>query len=80
MQKLLQQLPASAANFVKSQQGGGGAGEEAKSPVLVPDGSQQAWYSALEGDEMRQLRAPEQEPPASQESSGPDGSVAQPLR
>ncbi|XP_077173501.1 AP-3 complex subunit beta-2 isoform X2 [Paroedura picta] len=77
MQKLLQQLPASAANFVKSQQGGGGG--EAKSPVLVPDGAPQAWYSALEGDEMRLLKGPDAEPAGPQDSGG-DSSVAQPLR
>ncbi|XP_060138727.1 AP-3 complex subunit beta-2 [Zootoca vivipara] len=78
MQKLLQQLPASAANLVKSQQAGA-AGEEAKSPVLVPDGAQQSWYSTLEGDESRQLKAPEQDV-VSQHESSLDGSVAQPLR
>lgn len=77
MQKLLQQLPASAANLVKSQQSG--AGEEAKSPVLVPDGSPQTWYSTLEGDECRLLKAPDQEAAVPPESSA-DSSVAQPLR
>ncbi|XP_048337998.1 AP-3 complex subunit beta-2-like [Sphaerodactylus townsendi] len=77
MQKLLQQLPASAANLVKSQHGK--KGEEAKSPVLVADGPQQTWYSALEGDEMRLLKAPDQEAAAPQDG-GVDSSVAQPLR
>ncbi|CAI5792946.1 AP-3 complex subunit beta-2 isoform X2 [Podarcis lilfordi] len=79
MQKLLQQLPASAANLVKSQQTAAAASEEAKSPVLVPDGAQQSWYSTLEGDESRQLKATEQDA-VSQHESGLDGSVVQPLR
>ncbi|XP_062998959.1 AP-3 complex subunit beta-2 isoform X2 [Elgaria multicarinata webbii] len=79
MQKLLQQLPASAANLVKSQQAAAAAGQEAKSPVLVPDGAQQTWYSTLEGDEFRLLKAPDQEAAPRQESSL-DGGVAQPLR
>ncbi|XP_066491008.1 AP-3 complex subunit beta-2 isoform X3 [Tiliqua scincoides] len=81
MQKLLQQLPASAAHLVKSQQAG--ASEEAKSPVLVPDGSPQTWYSTLEGgDELRLLKAPDQDAAAHQpeSSSSTDTSVAQPLR
>ncbi|XP_078237234.1 AP-3 complex subunit beta-2 isoform X4 [Pogona vitticeps] len=86
MQKLLQQLPAGAASLVKGQPAGPGGGAEAKSPVLVPDGSPQAWYSTLEGDEARLLRPPDQEGgPPPQESGGgggssPDGSPAQPLR
>lgn len=81
MQKLLQQLPATAAHLVKSQQAGAGQ-EEAKSPVLVPDGSVQTWYSTLEGDESRLLKVPDQEAATyqSENSSSTDASVAQPLR
>ncbi|XP_053128736.1 AP-3 complex subunit beta-2 isoform X2 [Hemicordylus capensis] len=81
MQKLLQQLPASAANLVKSQQAAAAAAQEARSPVLVPDGSQQTWYSTLEGDELRLLKAPhEQEATQPETSAAADSSVAQPLR
>ncbi|XP_075753622.1 AP-3 complex subunit beta-2 isoform X3 [Pelodiscus sinensis] len=74
MQKLLQ-LPASAVNLVRSQQGM--AREEAKSPVLAPDGGQQAWYSAMQADELRLLKSPEQEA-APENSTG--SSQTQPLR
>lgn len=58
MQKLLQ-LPVGAVNMVKSVQSQvqGQANEEAKSPVLTPDGGQQTWYNAVQPDELRHLRA-----------------------
>ncbi|XP_053740599.1 AP-3 complex subunit beta-2 isoform X3 [Synchiropus splendidus] len=56
MQKLLQ-LPVNAVNIVKTVQIQVQGQEEAKSPVLSPDKSQQAWYSALQPDELRHLRA-----------------------
>ncbi|XP_074925559.1 AP-3 complex subunit beta-2 isoform X1 [Chelonoidis abingdonii] len=74
MQKLLQ-LPASAVNLVRFQQGM--AGEEAKSPVLTPDGGQQVWYNAMQADELRLLTSPEQV--AAPENSSSD-SQTQPLR
>ncbi|XP_065415749.1 AP-3 complex subunit beta-2 isoform X5 [Chrysemys picta bellii] len=74
MQKLLQ-LPASAVNLVRFQQGM--AGEEAKSPVLTPDGGQQVWYNAMQADELRLLKSPEQV--AAPENST-SGSQTQPLR
>ncbi|XP_050824822.1 AP-3 complex subunit beta-2 isoform X3 [Gopherus flavomarginatus] len=74
MQKLLQ-LPASAVNLVRFQQGM--AGEEAKSPVLTPDGGQQVWYNAMQADELRLLTSPEQV--AAPENSTSD-SQTQPLR
>ncbi|KAG9341171.1 hypothetical protein JZ751_019610, partial [Albula glossodonta] len=52
MQRLLQ-LPVNAVNMVKTAQ----AQEEAKSPVLTPDGGQQTWYNALRPDELRHLRS-----------------------
>lgn len=55
MQKLLQ-LPVNAVNIVKTVQSQVQGPEEDKSPVLSPDGGQQAWYSALQPDELRQLR------------------------
>ncbi|KAM6426681.1 AP-3 complex subunit beta-2 isoform 5-T5 [Liasis olivaceus] len=86
MQKLLQQLPAGAAHLVKAQQAGT---EEAKSPVLVPDGAPQTWYRTLDGDELRLLKGPDPEAaPAGQQQQQQqqqqerslEGSVAQPLR
>ncbi|KAH0619941.1 hypothetical protein JD844_014386 [Phrynosoma platyrhinos] len=82
MQRFLQQLPAGAASLVKSSPGPPSSGlrsEEAKSPVLVPDGVQQTWYSTLEGDELRLLKVPDQDGGPQQEGN-PEGSPAQPLR
>ncbi|XP_029991937.1 AP-3 complex subunit beta-2 isoform X1 [Sphaeramia orbicularis] len=56
MQKLLQ-LPVNAVNIVKTVQSQVQGQEEDKSPVLTPDGGQQAWYSALQPDELRHLRS-----------------------
>ena len=57
MQKLLQ-LPVNAVNMVKTVQNQvQGFQEEDKSPVLSPDGAHQAWYSALQPDELRHLRS-----------------------
>ncbi|XP_035520181.1 AP-3 complex subunit beta-2 [Morone saxatilis] len=56
MQKLLQ-LPVNAVNIVKTVQSQVQGQEEDKSPVLTPDGVQQAWYSALQPDELRHLRS-----------------------
>ncbi|XP_032088289.1 AP-3 complex subunit beta-2 isoform X1 [Thamnophis elegans] len=79
MQKLLQQLPVGAAHLVKAPPAGT---EEAKSPVLVPDGAPQSWYRTLEGDELRLLKGPDPEaaPAAQQQERSLEGSVAQPLR
>uniref|UniRef100_A0A8C4YCH3 AP-3 complex subunit beta n=1 Tax=Gopherus evgoodei TaxID=1825980 RepID=A0A8C4YCH3_9SAUR len=74
MQKLLQ-LPASAVNLVRFQQGM--AGEEAKSPVLTPDGGQQVWYNAMQANELRLLTSPEQVPAPDNSTSD---SQTQPLR
>lgn len=74
MQKLLQ-LPASAVNLVRFQQGM--ASEEAKSPVLTPDGGQQVWYNAMQADELRLLKSPEQ---AAAPENSTSGSQTQPLR
>ncbi|XP_019354924.1 AP-3 complex subunit beta-2 isoform X2 [Alligator mississippiensis] len=74
MQKLLQ-LPASAVNLVRFPPGA--AGEDAKSPVLPAEGGQQSWYSALQADELRLLKAPEQQP-APDNSAG--ANRTQPLR
>ncbi|XP_029431527.1 AP-3 complex subunit beta-2-like [Rhinatrema bivittatum] len=73
MQKLLQ-LPVSAVNLVKSQNS-----EEAKSPVLSPDGSQQTWYSTVQADELRLLKSPSPESEPTVES-GSNGSQTQALR
>lgn len=56
MQKLLQ-LPVNAVNIVKTVQSQVQGQEEDKSPVLSPDSAQQAWYSALQPDELRHLRS-----------------------
>lgn len=56
MQKLLQ-LPVNAVNMVKTVQSQVQGQEEDKSPVLTPDSGQQAWYSALQPDELRHLRS-----------------------
>ncbi|KAM9854112.1 AP-3 complex subunit beta-2 [Aulostomus maculatus] len=56
MQRLLQ-LPVNAVNMVKTVQSQVQGQEEDKSPVLTPDNGQQAWYSALQPDELRHLRA-----------------------
>ncbi|XP_026775087.3 AP-3 complex subunit beta-2 isoform X1 [Pangasianodon hypophthalmus] len=55
MQKLLQ-LPANAVNIVKTVQGVAQGQEEARSPVLTPDGGLQNWYSAVQPEELRHLR------------------------
>ncbi|XP_062318754.1 AP-3 complex subunit beta-2 isoform X4 [Osmerus eperlanus] len=56
MQRLLQ-LPVNAVNMVKTVQSQVQGQEEAKSPVLTPDGIQQNWYNALQPDELRHLRS-----------------------
>lgn len=56
MQKLLQ-LPVNAVNIVKTVQSQVQGQEEDKSPVLSPDSGHQAWYSALQPDELRHLRS-----------------------
>ncbi|XP_070686110.1 AP-3 complex subunit beta-2 [Pempheris klunzingeri] len=58
MQRLLQ-LPVNAVNIVKTVQSQvqGQGQEEDKSPVLTPDSGHQAWYSALQPDELRHLRS-----------------------
>lgn len=56
MQRLLQ-LPVNAVNMVKTVQSQVQGQEEAKSPVLTPDGAQQTWYNALQPDELRHLRS-----------------------
>lgn len=56
MQKLLQ-LPVNAVNIVKTVQSQVQGQEEDKSPVLTPDSGQQAWYNALQPDELRHLRS-----------------------
>ncbi|XP_041075020.1 AP-3 complex subunit beta-2-like isoform X1 [Polyodon spathula] len=73
MQRLFQ-LPVTAVNLVKNAQ----TPEEAKSPVLSPDGTQQTWYNALQSDELRLLRTPDQETP-SDETTASSGQT-QPLR
>ena len=59
MQKLLQ-LPVNAVNMVRNAHSShalqGQAPEDAKSPVLTPDGGQQTWYNAVQPDELRHLR------------------------
>lgn len=55
MQKLLQ-LPANAVNIVKTVQGVAQGQEEARSPVLTPDGGLQNWYNAVQPEELRHLR------------------------
>ncbi|KAM4749612.1 AP-3 complex subunit beta-2 isoform 2-T2 [Rhinophrynus dorsalis] len=71
MQKLLQ-LPVTAVNMVKNHRS-----EEAKSPVLSPDGGGQTFYNALQADELRLLKSPDLEP--SVENSG-NNSQCQPVR
>ncbi|XP_036390979.1 AP-3 complex subunit beta-2 isoform X2 [Megalops cyprinoides] len=75
MQRLLQ-LPVNAVNMVKTAQGA----EEAKSPVLTPDGGQQTWYNAVRPDELRHLRASgeQEERPALEEAAA--SAQTQPLR
>ncbi|XP_038603120.1 AP-3 complex subunit beta-2 isoform X1 [Tachyglossus aculeatus] len=81
MQKLLQ-LPVNAVNIVRQQQQqqqqeAAGTLEEAKSPVLTPEGAPQAWYQALQADELRLLKSPEQQVTS---NHGANGSQNQPLR
>lgn len=73
MQRLFQ-LPVTAVNLVKNAQ----TPEEAKSPVLSPDGGQQTWYNALQSDELRLLRTPDQETPLDETAAS--SSQTQPLR
>ncbi|KAJ8249298.1 hypothetical protein GJAV_G00233300 [Gymnothorax javanicus] len=75
MQRLLQ-LPVNAVNMVKTAQGQ----EEAKSPVLTPDGGQQTWYNAVRPDELRHLRTggEQEERPTLEE--GATSAQTQPLR
>ncbi|XP_028305085.1 AP-3 complex subunit beta-2 isoform X4 [Gouania willdenowi] len=94
MQKLLQ-LPVNAVNIVKTVQSQVQGQEEDKSPVLTPDNAQQAWYSAVQPDELRHLRSggsggggggsgggSEQEERGLQEEGGGGGGIfhTQPLR
>ena len=94
MQRLLQ-LPVNAVNMVKTVQSQVQGQEEAKSPVLTPDGIQQNWYNALQPDELRHLRSgggggrggggrggDQEEPAHLEEGGGGGGSSAQsqPLR
>ncbi|XP_044139271.1 AP-3 complex subunit beta-2 isoform X2 [Bufo gargarizans] len=71
MQKFLR-LPVTAVNLVKNHRS-----EEAKSPVLTPDGGIQTFYNALQADELKLLKSPDRE--TSTENSG-SGSQSQPLR
>ncbi|XP_025924110.1 AP-3 complex subunit beta-2 isoform X2 [Apteryx rowi] len=75
LQKLLQQLPASAGGLGKAP--AGTAAEEARSPVLPADGGQQVCYSALRADELRLLKCPKAEAAA---ESGTGAGQPQPLR
>lgn len=92
MQKLLQ-LPVNAVNMVKTVQSQVQGQEEDKSPVLTPDNGQQAWYSALQPDELRHLRAGgsgasggaggadhEEQAPLEESGRGGGSSQSQPLR
>lgn len=95
MQKLLQ-LPVNAVNMVKTVQSQVQGQEEDKSPVLTPDNGQQAWYSALQPDELRHLRsggtgaggtsssstggADEEQAPLEESGRGGGSSQSQPLR
>ncbi|XP_041964658.1 AP-3 complex subunit beta-2 isoform X4 [Alosa sapidissima] len=80
MQRLLQ-LPVSAVNMVKTvhSQTQGQAPEEAKSPVLAPDGGQ-TWYNAVQPDELRHLRAGGETEEKAHLEEGVVGVQAQPLR
>ncbi|XP_040269715.1 AP-3 complex subunit beta-2 isoform X1 [Bufo bufo] len=71
MQKFLR-LPVTAVNLVKNHRS-----EEAKSPVLTPDGGIQTFYNALQADELKLLKSPDRE--TSTENSG-SGSQSQPFR
>lgn len=89
MQKLLQ-LPVNAVNMVKTVQSQVQGQEEDKSPVLTPDSGQQAWYSALQPDELRHLRSggtggggggdQEERAPLEEGGGGGGGFQTQPLR
>lgn len=94
MQKLLQ-LPVNAVNMVKTVQSQVQGQEEDKSPVLTPDNGQQAWYSALQPDELRHLRSGgtgggsgggtggadhEEQAPLEESGRGGGSSQSQPLR
>lgn len=88
MQKLLQ-LPVNAVNMVKTVQSQVQGQEEDKSPVLTPDSGQQAWYSALQPDELRHLRSggtggggggDQEERAPLEEGGGGGGFQTQPLR
>lgn len=88
MQKLLQ-LPVNAVNMVKTVQSQVQGQEEDKSPVLTPDNGQQAWYSALQPDELRHLRSggsgggtgdQEEHAPLEEAGRGGGSSQSQPLR
>ncbi|XP_067829468.1 AP-3 complex subunit beta-2 isoform X2 [Heptranchias perlo] len=72
MQKLLQ-LPASAVNLIKPL-----CQEEAKSPVLSADSSQQAWYNAVQPDELRLLKSSPE--PEHQGGEPADAGQTQPIR
>ncbi|XP_056428592.1 AP-3 complex subunit beta-2 isoform X2 [Hyla sarda] len=71
MQRLFQ-LPVTAVNLVKNHRS-----EEAKSPVLTPDGGVQTFYNALQADELKLLKSPQME--SSMENNG-TSSQSQPVR
>jgi hypothetical protein len=54
MQRFLQ-LPGAVGKL------GGGADQEAASPVLGPEGGPPPWYQALQPEELRWLQAPEED-------------------
>ncbi|XP_059496050.1 AP-3 complex subunit beta-2 isoform X2 [Stegostoma tigrinum] len=72
MQKLLQ-LPVSAVNLIKPL-----CQEETKSPVLTSVGGQQNWYSAVQPDELKLLKASPE--PEHQGEEPPEPGQTQPIR
>ncbi|CAI9571330.1 unnamed protein product [Staurois parvus] len=72
VQKLLQ-LPVTAVNLVKNHRA-----EEAKSPVLTPDGGVQTFYNALQADELRLLKSQNSE--SNVENNGSSSNPSQPVR
>ncbi|XP_063782401.1 AP-3 complex subunit beta-2 isoform X1 [Pseudophryne corroboree] len=73
MQRFLQ-LPVTAVNMVKNHRS-----EEAKSPVLTPDGGVQTFYNALQADELKLLKSTKADTESSMENSG-SSSHCQPVR
>lgn len=73
VQRLLQ-LPVSAVNLVKNHH----RAEEAKSPVLTPDGGLQTFYNALQADELRLLKSHDSDP--NMENNGSSSNPSQPVR